>query len=106
MAANKTSVIPTAPICFKNKHRLNEDVLPPLCLPCIPDTYISVSNRPTPSTVSRLPSGPNVESMSVCNWKATLVVADLISVTPRCICALFEYKYASAEQCRVRVWVY
>ena len=76
----------TAPMYFKNKHRLNEEVLPPPCPPYIPDMYISVSNKPTLSTALKLPSGPKIVPIGVGVGvsKVSLDVEDSNIVTPRC----------------------
>src|SRR5277367_6360528 len=89
---------------FKNKHCLNEEVLPPPCTPCIPDMYISVSNKPTPSTALKLSSGPKIVptgvGVGVGVSKVSLVVEDSNMVTPRCSWLVSQYRYASAEQFR------
>jgi hypothetical protein len=50
---------------FKNKHLLNEEVLPPPCPPCILDMYISVSNKLTPSTALKSSSIPKIVPIGV-----------------------------------------
>src|SRR5277367_3472151 len=85
---------------FKNKHRLNEEVLPPPCPPCILDRYISVSNKPTPSVVLKSVSGPQIAPTGVGVAKVNLVVEDSNMVTTRCSWPASQYRYASAEQFR------
>ena len=65
MAATKRSATLTTPMRFKNKHRLNEKVFPPPCPLYIPDIYISVSNKPTPSTDLTSPSGLKIAPAKV-----------------------------------------
>src|ERR1700684_1172732 len=85
---------------FKNKHRLNEEVLPPPCPPCIPDMYISVSNKPTLSTALKLSSGPKIVPIGVGVSEVSLDMEDSNMVTPRCSWSLSQYRYASAEAFR------
>ena len=82
----------TALMCFKNKHYLNKEVLPPPCPPCILDMYILVSNKPMPSIALKLSSSPKIVTtgigvgvgVGVGVSKVSLVVKDSNMVTPRC----------------------
>jgi hypothetical protein len=75
---------------FKNKHRLNEEVLPLLCLPCKLNMYISVSNKLTLFTALKLSSGPKTvligvgAGVGVGVLKVSLDVEDSSIVTLRC----------------------
>jgi hypothetical protein len=70
---------------FKNKYRLNEEVLPPLCPLYIPDMYISVSNKLTLFIALKLSSGPKIIliSVGVGVLKVSLDVEDSNIVTLR-----------------------
>lgn len=79
---------------FRNKHRLNEEVLLPPCPPCIPDMYISVSNKPTPSTVLESSSSPKIlpTDAGVDVSKVSLVVDVSNMVTPRRSLSISQYR--------------
>jgi hypothetical protein len=65
MAATKISAMFTAPMRFKNKYRLNEEVLLLLCPPYIPEMYISVLNKLMLSIALKLSSNPKIVLISV-----------------------------------------